>query len=217
MKKAIYVISLWILLLGPAVSIAFAKGPADKITISGLGWSEPVEITKAQILEKFSPWSEEFFDKRQGALEESPKVESTYQVLFYLKDESGELRASYAFEYAPGNPGYIHLPGKGDPWYETNKGIILREEDGRWLYASADWYDLMQDLLDKHAISDTGNSLRSDEAKQTADTRSDSENILSSARRFVGAVGAWPVIGLGIGIVIMLAAVLFRTLSHSSN
>jgi hypothetical protein len=31
-----------------------------------------------------------------------PKVESTDQVLFYLKDEGGELHVRCAFEYATG-------------------------------------------------------------------------------------------------------------------
>jgi hypothetical protein len=214
MRKAIYVILLWVLLLGPTSFTAFAKGPADKITISGPGLSEPIEITDAQILEKFSPWSEAFFDKARGILKEPPKVENTYQVIFYLKDESGDLRASYAFEYAPGNPGTIHLPGKGDPWYDTNKGLILRGEDGGWLYASAAWYDMMEPMLEKHNVSITGTSMRSDEVTKSADVGSDPEKVLSFPG-FVGATGTWPILWLGIGVAILLAGVLLRVFAHS--
>jgi hypothetical protein len=55
MKKAIRVILLWVLLPASTIPTASAKGPADKITISGPSWGEPVEITDAQILENFSP------------------------------------------------------------------------------------------------------------------------------------------------------------------
>ena len=215
MRKAIYVILVWVLLLVSTSFTALAKGPADKITISGPGLSEPIEITDAQILEQFSPWSETFFDKGRGTLADPPEVESTYQVRFYLKDEGGELRSSYSFDYAPGNPGYIHLPGKGDPLYETNKGLILRGEDGGWLYASTAWYDMMQHMLEKHNISIDGIALRSSQVKPAVEVRGDSKNILSSASRFVGATGIWPILWLGIGIATLLAVVLLRAYAQS--
>jgi hypothetical protein len=123
--------------------IAFAKGPADKITISGPGLVEPVEMTDPQSLERFSPWGDEFFDSYLGVLAEPPKPDTTYQVRIYVGQ-----RDPYTFQYAPLYPGYVYLPGRGDEWYETNIGTINRPGlDGHWLYASAGWHDAAQPLL----------------------------------------------------------------------
>lgn len=216
MKKMLYTNLFCLLLLVSSMSTALAKGPADKITISGPGLSEPIEITDARILEKFSPWGEAFFDERQGFLAESPVVDASYQVQFFMRDQGGELRLSYIFEYAPGDPGYIHLPGKGDKDYEINKGTIMRREDGGWLYASEGWYDLMRNLLGDQEIFAAARSLQSDEAVKAADIRSGPESDSPPAPRS-GDAGRSPLIWLGVGTAIVLAGVLLRILSPGSK
>lgn len=149
MKQVIYVPLLCMLVLLSSAPTAFAKGPADRISISGPGLIVPIEITDPEILEPFSPWSDAFFDKQRGVLTESPKTGSLYQVLIFF-----ESQVFYAFNYIPGSPGIIYLPGEGDEWYETNVGTIIRGLEGQWLYASREWDDLIVGLLEDQGIAD---------------------------------------------------------------
>lgn len=159
------------------------------------------------------PWGEGFFDQRQGILAEAPVVESSYQVQLCLRDEGGELQLSYIFEYAPGHPGYIYLPGKGDKRYETNKGTIMRGEDGQWLYASQAWYDLMRRLLGEQEIFDGAKSLQSEEVIRAADVRSQPVKVSAPATQ-PGDVRRSPILWLGVATAIVFAGVLLRTLSR---
>jgi hypothetical protein len=160
MKQVIHISLLCLLVLLPSASAAFAKGPAEKISISGPGLAAPVEITDPELLQPFSPWSDAFFDQQRGVLAEPPNSGNVYQVLIFA-----DSRVFYAFNYIPGSPGIIYLPGKGDEWYETNVSTILRSggPEGHWLYASREWDDLIGGLLVNQGmaeISYTGTSGR---------------------------------------------------------
>jgi hypothetical protein len=150
MKQVIYISLLCMLVLLSSASTAFAKGSADRISISGPGLTAPIEITDPGILEPFSPWSDAFFDQQRGVLTESPKTGNVYQVTLSLESD-----VLYAFNYIPGSPGIIYLPGEGDEWYETNISTIMRNGlEGQWLYASREWDDLIGGLLQDQRISD---------------------------------------------------------------
>jgi hypothetical protein len=147
MKKITYLAILCIVSL-ITTSVALAKESADKISISGPGLSEPIEITDPKILNQFNPYASNFLDLRRGVLAEPPKNEQLYQVLFYFYNTGGTLEARYAFQYALGQNGPIYLPGKNDELYKLNS-ILLREGfDGHWITASSEWDDLMQRLLE---------------------------------------------------------------------
>ncbi|MCZ7397100.1 MAG: hypothetical protein O8C59_01135 [Candidatus Methanoperedens sp.] len=128
--------------------IGLSIWPADMISISGNNLTAPIQIIDPKVLENFSPWGGAFFDERKGILAESPPVDRLYDVRFYLKDENGSTRIRYTFQYSPGQPGYIRLPGKGDEWYQTNIGTIIRDDlDGKWIYASREWDEFMLTML----------------------------------------------------------------------
>ncbi len=151
MKRAVYfTIVLGFLISLTPVPVVYAKGLADKITISGPGLANPVEITDPQILSHFSPWEDGYFDAPKGALPTGPKTDRIYQVFIYSKDNNNQLQVRYAFQYVPGQPGYVYLPGKNDPWYEVNIGTILRGStfEGHWFYASKEWGDFIQPILE---------------------------------------------------------------------
>ena len=151
MKQVIHISLLCLLVLLCSASAAFAKGPAEKISISGPGLTAPIEITDPELLQPFSPWSDAFFDQQRGLVTESPDSGRAYQVLIFA-----DSRVFYAFNYIPGNPGMIYLPGRGEEWYETNVSTILRSGglEGHWLYASREWDDLIGSLLADQGISE---------------------------------------------------------------
>ena len=152
MKKTLCLVVLGILSIIPTI-VALAKEPADKISISGPGLTKPIEITDPQILQQFSPWDSNFFDLRRGIIADPPLSDQLYQVLFFFYNTGGTLQAQYAFQYAPGQPGTIYLPGKNDQLFKLNT-IILRDGlDGHWITASQEWDDLMQRLLEGDGTS----------------------------------------------------------------
>ena len=162
MKQVIHISLLCLLVLLCSASAAFAKGPAEKISISGPGLAAPIEITDPQLLQPFSPWSDAFFDQQRSVLAESPNSGNVYQVLIFA-----DSRVFYAFNYIPGSPGIIYLPGQGEEWYETNVSTILRSGgwEGHWHYASREWDDLIGSLLADQGISEisyTETSARTD-------------------------------------------------------
>jgi hypothetical protein len=187
MNKLISFAVLCIFFLLSSISVAFAKGSADKITVSGPGLTNPIEIIDPQILQQFSPWGDSFFDLKKGllAVSKPPKINRLYQINFYLKDADGTLTMRYAFQYAPGQPGYIYLPGINDKLYTLNSSLLPRYGfDGHWIYASQEWDGLMQRQLADHGVS-----------------------VASSAAQPIYAKLFLPGVWLSLGAVLVLAGV----------
>ena len=130
---------------------ARAKGPPSKITITGPGIATPIEITDPTILEGFSPWDARFIDWQRGILTSAPPLGPSYDVFFYLQDDTGTFRMIYAVQYVPnaaGGRGYIYLPGPGERWYSMNIETIIQDgHDGKWHYAAPAWEAVIQRLL----------------------------------------------------------------------
>lgn len=154
------VLSLSALLISlVAASMALAKGPVDKITITGL--DDPIEITDEASLAPFDPWSRGFIAWDRGLVEEPPSViEETYTVSFHIERGDGEFSLIYVLHYAParaGGPGYIYIPGPGDPYYQLNIGTIITgssdqwDPNDKWQYATAEWDALMLHALGEHS------------------------------------------------------------------
>ena len=147
MKKAL--LCVWsLLVLLTSVSIVYAKGSTEKISIMGTGLAFPLEITKTSILESFDPWDGQFFDRSRGTrgrLTESPIVTQTYNVFFYIRDNDNKSQMIYSFRYAPnssGTQGYIYIPTEGEIWYVSNSFTIARPSG--WYYASREWDKFMK-------------------------------------------------------------------------
>ena len=133
-------------------SPVLAKGPVDKITLTGPGLTNPIEITDPESLAPFNPWTRGFIDWGRGLVTEPPPAEQTYTVSLYLRARG----VIYVLQYSPdpsGGPGYLYIPGRGDPWYSLNIGTILTGDsdawnpNGKWQYATSDWDALMQRAL----------------------------------------------------------------------
>ena len=147
MKRTIFFLFLLLMLFSIPTAV-FAKGPAALMTISGPGLAKPVEITNSQVLEQYIPFMDDFFAPGQNILAQPPKTDRFYQVSFYYNDDADRPQLRYAFQYAPGDPGAIYLPGRGEPGYTLNVGTILRDgKDGHWIRASQSWDRFMQRIL----------------------------------------------------------------------
>jgi hypothetical protein len=151
MKKALLVYSLAslpILLWMPKV--ASAKAPTVKITISGGGLTDPLEVTDPQVLVISNVWSGQFLDSSRSPVNEAPKGLRSYEVSFYVKLAENDVRKMYVVYYYP-NPlekqSFIYLPGE-EPIWPLNAGTILRKgQDGKWNYASAAWEALIKPVI----------------------------------------------------------------------
>jgi len=151
MKKAL--LCVWsLLVLLTAVSLVYAKGRPEKISIIGTGLTFPLEITKTSILERFDPWDgSTFIDRPRGVwgrLAEIPTVVQTYNVFFYIMDDSNKPQLIYSFRYAldsSGTQGYIYIPTEGENWYTMNSGTIARPSG--WYYANREWDKFMRRAL----------------------------------------------------------------------
>lgn len=150
--KTLLLAWLWLIL----VPLAMAKGSPDKITITGAHLTRPIEITDPEILQGFDPWNGQFLDRHSGTITEEPQIDQPYDIFFYLKDEDGQVRMLYAFQYYPDpsdGRGYIYLPQEGEEWHLTNGQTILRASG--WHYTSAEWDTLMQQVLKAEGLSRT--------------------------------------------------------------
>jgi hypothetical protein len=213
MKRLIVVLILTFLAFLFVSPAAFAKGAADKISISGPGLAKPIEITDRATLNRFTPWSDEFFDLYTGTLAEEPETDSLYEVQFYFNDNAGKLEVRYGFLYAPGEPGYIYFPGKGDEGYQRNVGLLIRDQDGGWVYASQAWDAVVSVVLAGVKPS------QEDQTGKSGDARGDFPVVFpSSAEQDGAALQSLPVnapgistltLSSGLGALLLLIGILF--------
>ena len=148
------VLVTWLALASPVA----AKRPVDKITVEGQGLTEPIEITDAESLEPFNPWTREFIDWKRRRIADPPTVEDTYEVSFHLTDCGKIFVLQYSTD-ASGGPGYIYIPGPGEPGYRLNIGTIITGDsdswnpNGKWQHATTAWGTLMQQSVRKSSTS----------------------------------------------------------------
>ena len=163
MKQILSLTLLMILTSLMLVSLVFAKGSPDKITIWGPPLAEPIQITNPETLNGFDPWNGQFLDRSLGTIAEEPRVQDIYNVIFYVRNNNEEIRIFYAFRYSPnpsGGQGFIYLPGEGEPWHLMNGQTIVRTSG--WHYASREWDTLIQQMLEKDKGSPSGTIISRD-------------------------------------------------------
>lgn len=153
MKRSVFVFPLAFVLIFAGIPEAVsAKSPTVKIIISGGGLTSAIEVTDSRILDISNVWAGQFLDRSRGTAKGPPRGPRLYEVSFYIKFADNDLRQRYVLYYNPNSatePGYIYLPGKGEPWYSLNVSAIIRDEqDGKWNYASPAWEDLIKPVID---------------------------------------------------------------------
>lgn len=131
-----------------AGSVAFAKGPIDKITLAGPGLADPIEITDPRSLEPINIWTRSFVDWGRGLVAEPPPVELTYTVAFYFNSRGRAYVLRYHLD--PTGDGYLYFPGTGEPDYELNIATITSgdsdawDPNSKWHYATQRWVLVVQ-------------------------------------------------------------------------
>ena len=149
----------WLALASPVA----AKGPVDMITIEGKELSAAIEITDAAALYSFDPWFRQFIDWKRRQIKTPPAVKDTYEVSFHLNDRGVIFVLQYSTD-SSGGPGYIYIPGPGEPGYRLNIGTIITGDsdswnpNGQWQHASPEWGTLMQRSIEKATSSPTGSN-----------------------------------------------------------
>ena len=138
---------------------AFPKGPVDKIVIKGGGLAQAIEVKDRATLKSFDPWGGQFIDWSKGPVAAPRDIATSYEVYFYMfwLPTDREMTLKYVIRYVPGSgdaPGYVYLPGRGEKWYSTNMGTIMRgDNDGRWHLATGAWSVLVQRLVTARGTS----------------------------------------------------------------
>ena len=128
------------------------------ITVEGQGLAEPIEITDAESLEPFNPWFRQFIDWKRRRIKTPPEIEETYEVYFHLT-ERGKIFVLHYSTDPSGGPGYIYIPGPGEPGYRLNIGTIIGGDsdswnpNGQWQHATPEWAALMHQALGQTSTS----------------------------------------------------------------
>ena len=81
---------------------------------------------------------------------EVPNYQSLYTIRFDIQARDGIRADAYAVQYAVDGQGrgFIHLPGRGEPYYRGNISTIIRNrQDGRWHRAAPEWSAALQPYL----------------------------------------------------------------------
>jgi hypothetical protein len=110
-----------------------------KLTISGPGLSQSLEVTDPPVLALSNVFS--------GAFISTPATEPDaawprYAVAFDIQTLE-QVRLAYVVSYSRNRwtgEGFVYLPGRGEDWYRLNVSTILRDgQDGKWHHASEAW------------------------------------------------------------------------------
>lgn len=110
------------------VRIAEAKGPPEKVIITGPGLMTPIEITEASQLQVFSIYGFENIDRR---IPEPKDPGQGYVITRYVKDGANLIEWDRLVYYPQptGKPGYVFYEGLRQPGMSS-------EFDGYWYPAS---------------------------------------------------------------------------------
>ena len=149
-------LTAWLALTSPLA----AKSPVDMITIEGEDLSGTIEITDTGSLYSFNPWIRQFIDWKRRQIKAPPTVKDTYEVSFH-SNERGTIFVLHYSTDPSGGPGYIYIPGPGEPGYRLNIGTIITGDsdswnpNGQWQHATPAWGMLMQRSIEKATSSRT--------------------------------------------------------------
>ena len=130
------------------VPLLYAKGPTQKILISGGSLVCPIEIGDAAVLKSFNIWSGTFIVANWSPVAAPPSELKRYQAAFYANHHKDGLDYIVTYVDDPANHrGFVYLPGKGEADYSLNTFSIYRGVEGQWFEARKSWVDLVTALI----------------------------------------------------------------------
>jgi DNA-binding beta-propeller fold protein YncE len=129
----------------------FLRGKAEtiRVTITGGGLTQTIQITDAKVLNLSNAWGSQFLDSSRPPLTQGPNITSPYEVTFYSRIANNDIRKTCVFFYSPSSSaaGVVYLPGRG-AFRTLNSGTMIREgRDGKWSYASPAWEAVIKPLI----------------------------------------------------------------------
>jgi hypothetical protein len=157
--KNVFAAALSICLLVGVPAELGAKAKTTRITITGGGLTEPIEITNPDIIGNFQVWagpattSNEnrslIVDWAEGPVTEPPGTLPRYDVSFYAKlTGPDQLVYVVSYKYDPSSGhGYVYLPGSGEDHYRLNTSSIFHGVEGRWFRAWDEWEKVARPLI----------------------------------------------------------------------
>jgi hypothetical protein len=134
-------------------SAAIGKSETIRLEISGVDLIEPVSINEPEVLKSFSIWGSPGIDWSRGDVP-APQRAKRYTVTFHQRgrEPMHEWHRQYVITYAidaDTNQGYVYLPGPNDgDVYKRNVFSIVRDVEGNWFHASADWEKSVRPLIE---------------------------------------------------------------------
>jgi hypothetical protein len=145
------VVCVAVALLSLLASIpAFAKGPTVKLTITGPGLPEPIELTDEDAVSA-GVWSGTFMVRERGMADAPASELPRYTVQFHVKlPRTDEVRMMYVVYYvwdAVTRRALVQIPAVEDQWYPLNVSTIGRCCQGRWFYAADRWGETIKAAL----------------------------------------------------------------------
>jgi hypothetical protein len=150
-RGLVKIIVLVVVLLLASASIAFAKGPMDKVVITGPGLKGEIVITDLPTRDALGYLGA--IDLARGAIPK-PNVSNGYHVVGYIFD-GATYKAWEGYTYYPDAAGamsYIDYEGLVDP-------NMSSEFDGRWYYATSEADRALRDVIAKNATPAPNSSL----------------------------------------------------------
>jgi tetratricopeptide (TPR) repeat protein len=135
-----------------------AKGKTVKVVVDGGDLAKPIEISDPNTLVHFQVWAgpgtssnqgQAFIaDWSSGAVKELPKGLTRYEVSFYVSEPEERIAyvVLYSFDASTGR-GYVYIPGKSDPHFQSNVRSIFRGVEGDWFHAWTLWDNVAGPLI----------------------------------------------------------------------
>ena len=123
--------------------ITFAVGIKEtaRLTISGPGLSQPLEVTDEHALALSNVFAGTFIG--EPAVNPPDAELPRYSIVFDVQAAEGVRAAAYTVLYCKDRwtgDAFVYVPGYGDDAYRRNIGTILREgQEGRWHRAARPW------------------------------------------------------------------------------
>ena len=156
-RRLVILVSISLLLLA---SELLAKGKTAKIVIASGDLAKPVEISDPNTLVSFQVWAGPgtssnqaqgfIVDWSSGAITELPEGLTRYEISFYVNEPKERIAyvVLYAFDSSTGR-GYVYIPGKSDPHFQSNVRTIFRGVEGSWFHAWTLWDSVAEPLITK--------------------------------------------------------------------
>jgi hypothetical protein len=134
------------------VAPAFGKGQTVKLTVSGPGISQPIDVTDRDAISA-SAWGNDFFDVENGPIAAPDAALPRYVVQFYVQPpQGGAVEMKYAVYLVldrTAGRAMVYLPEPRDELYRLNSAMVREGQEGKWYFASAKWSRALRVALAK--------------------------------------------------------------------